>query len=278
MGIQASDHGSGTISDLYFDDATWIVRYLVVDTGGWLSGRRQVLISPEALTGIDVNARLFQTKLTEEQIRNSPRSNSEQTVSRQQEELLSQYYGWSPYWLTPASVYPFPGTYTYPPYPAGVSRTREMLTGTLPSGIDEAARARVEAIKNQEIHLRSFQEIKSYGLRASDGDIGEVDDLLVDSTDWQVTHFIVDSRRWWPGGQVVIDKGMVEDIIWSDRRISVAMNQDQVKQAPPYNREMSLTEAFQTEVSQYYKSLESNRHGVLAQTMPDLGQGPSAHV
>jgi hypothetical protein len=275
MGIQASDQGSGSITDLYFDDATWFVRYLVVNTGSWMS-ERLVLISPEALEGLDAEARVFHTKLSAQQIKNSPPSDSEKTVSRHQEQLLSEYYGWSPYWLTPLSVYPF-ATYTYPPFPAGDSRTRELLTDSLPSGIGQETRARVDALRNEEIHLRSFNEVKGYGIRARDGDIGEVDDLLIDSADWQVTHFIVDSRRWWPGGQVVIDKGMIENIVWSDRRIEVAMTLEQVRQAPPYNRETSLAESFQTDVSNYYKSLDIHRHAVLAQTHPELRNGPIQH-
>lgn len=269
MGIKARDQGSGAITDLYFDDASWFIRYVVINAGSWLS-RRQVLISPEALGGIDAEARVFQTTLTEQQIKDSPPSDSEKTVSRHQEQLLSEYYGWSPYWLTPLTAYPFSGTYTYPPFPAGDSRTRELLTDSLPSGIGKETRDRVDALRSEEIHLRSFNEVKGYGIRARDGEIGEVDDLLIDSADWQVTHFIVDSRKWWPGGQVVIDKGMIENIVWSDRRIEVAMTLDQVRRAPAYNRETSLSETFQTEVSNYYKSLDSHRHAVSSQTRADL--------
>jgi hypothetical protein len=35
------------VKDFLFDDQSGLVRYLVADTGGWLSGR-QVLISPHA--------------------------------------------------------------------------------------------------------------------------------------------------------------------------------------------------------------------------------------
>ncbi len=38
--IAASDGRLGTVSDFLFDDASWLVRWLVVDTGNWLSGRK----------------------------------------------------------------------------------------------------------------------------------------------------------------------------------------------------------------------------------------------
>ncbi len=37
--IHASDGDIGRVADCLFDDDRWAVRYLVVDTGGWLSGR-----------------------------------------------------------------------------------------------------------------------------------------------------------------------------------------------------------------------------------------------
>jgi hypothetical protein len=45
--LGASDGEIGHVKDFYFDDQSWVVRYLVADTGNWLSGR-QVLISPHA--------------------------------------------------------------------------------------------------------------------------------------------------------------------------------------------------------------------------------------
>ena len=43
--IRALDDDVGHVDDFYFDDRYWLIRYLVVDTGGWLSGRK-VLLSP----------------------------------------------------------------------------------------------------------------------------------------------------------------------------------------------------------------------------------------
>ena len=49
--VEARDGEIGTVTDLLFDDAGWSVRYLAVDTGGWLSGR-QVLLTPDAVEAI----------------------------------------------------------------------------------------------------------------------------------------------------------------------------------------------------------------------------------
>ena len=44
--IGATDGDIGKVAGCYFDDASYTVRYVVVDTGGWLSNRK-VLLSPD---------------------------------------------------------------------------------------------------------------------------------------------------------------------------------------------------------------------------------------
>jgi hypothetical protein len=49
--IAAVDGDLGSVADLYFDDLRWTVRYLVVDTGTWLPGRRPARRWPSRRNG-----------------------------------------------------------------------------------------------------------------------------------------------------------------------------------------------------------------------------------
>jgi hypothetical protein len=69
--LGARDGEIGKVSEFYFDDHNWTVRYLVADTGGWLSGR-QVLISPYALDPADKGRKVIPVELTRAQIEKSP--------------------------------------------------------------------------------------------------------------------------------------------------------------------------------------------------------------
>jgi hypothetical protein len=86
--LDAIDGEIGKVEDFYFDDKTWTVRYLVVRTGSWLSGL-DVLISPEALVKHSWESALFPVNLTREQVRKSPATYTDQPVSRQHEEHLT---------------------------------------------------------------------------------------------------------------------------------------------------------------------------------------------
>ena len=92
--IEASDGLLGTVSDLLFDDVGWAIRWLVVDTGNWLS--RKVLLSLSVLGKPDRALRHFLVKLTMQQVKDSPDVDTDQPVSRQIEAHVYNYYGWDP--------------------------------------------------------------------------------------------------------------------------------------------------------------------------------------
>jgi len=259
--VRTTDGSSGTIRDLYFDDESWTIRYLVVDTGSWFSGKL-VLISPQALSAIDRNSRSFSVNLTQQQIKDSPSVDSEKTVSRYHEELVSQYYGWAPYWVNPLGIYPLAGIYMYPPYPIGTPEGQERLSGSATRGLGDDALLAGDVDRSKDIHLRSFKEVNGSGLLATDGDIGEQDDLLIDDESWRITHLVVDCRQWWPGGQVLIDRGMIEDIRWIDHKIVIGMSVEEVKQAPAYDKEMEITDQYKSEISNYYQRIAAHKHSL----------------
>ena len=91
--IAATDGPLGTVSDFLFDDAGWSIRWLVVDTGNWLSGRT-VLLPPSVLGQPDAGQRTFSVALSMQQVKDSPDIDTQQPVSRQMEAGVYDYYGW----------------------------------------------------------------------------------------------------------------------------------------------------------------------------------------
>lgn len=61
--LKASNGEIGDVKEFYFDDETWKIEYLVIKTGGWLSGR-EVLIAPHAVKKVDWLNRFFKVSLT----------------------------------------------------------------------------------------------------------------------------------------------------------------------------------------------------------------------
>ena len=137
--IQATDGELGTVDQFYFDDETWAIRYLTVETGGWLGGR-QVLISPFSVVHTDWQAKRLDVALTKKQVENSPDIDTHQPVSRQHEAEYTGYYGYPYYWG---------GPYMWGPafYPAGLA---------VPTASTEAM---ADSIRDEstDSHLRSTE-------------------------------------------------------------------------------------------------------------------------
>ena len=98
--IRATDGEIGTVTQFYFDDESWAIRYLMVDTGGWLDGRT-VLISPISVIYTDWDEERLDVSLTKKQVENSPDINTHLPVSRQHEAQYFGYYGYPYYWGGP---------------------------------------------------------------------------------------------------------------------------------------------------------------------------------
>ena len=98
--IRATDGELGEAKEFYFDDESWAIRYFVVETGGWLGGKK-VLISPYAIARTDSNASHINVALTKKQVEESPGIDTHLPVSRQHEVAYLGYYGYPYYWGGP---------------------------------------------------------------------------------------------------------------------------------------------------------------------------------
>jgi sporulation protein YlmC with PRC-barrel domain len=237
--IAASDGHLGTVSDFLFDDRGWRIRWLVVDSGTWLSGRK-VLLPPLALGHPDRNGREFSVRLTKQQVKDSPDINGDRPVSRQMETHVYDYYGWSPYWDTGL----FMGGYGYM---GGVVADQPSRR----SGQFEEDYPRPQSDEGDP-HLRSIEAVTGYHIHASDGEVGHVEDFLLDDTDWSIRYLVVDTKNWWPGKKVLISPCSAADIDWSGRLVNLTVDRQRVKDSPPYDPSITVDRDFENRFHGYY--------------------------
>lgn len=95
--VQASDSEVGRVVDFLFDDETFSIRYLVVDTRNWLPGGK-VLLSPAWLESVNWVEQKVYTDLESQVIRNCPAYDPAKPISRDYEIMLFDYYARAYYW------------------------------------------------------------------------------------------------------------------------------------------------------------------------------------
>lgn len=231
--IRATDGGIGKIHELHFDDLAWIVRYLVVDTGKWLPGRK-VLLWPGVLGQPDWEMQSLPVRLTKEQVEHSPPISADEPVSRQMEADLHTYYGWTPYWRGGLPVFGL-----------GAAAAAEML---VPSAEEKDE---TEA-KEDDPHLRSTREVIGYYIQARDGEIGHVEDFVIEDEAWYVRYLVIDTRNWLPGRKVTLAPTWAERVSWLKRKVYVDLSKESIKNSPEFDPSMPVNRQYELQLYDYY--------------------------
>jgi hypothetical protein len=241
--IHATDGDFGSVDDFLFDDENWAIRYLVIDTGKWIPGRR-VLISPASLKAQRRPNELI-TSLSKEQIKKSPDIYTDRPVSRQREAEYLDYFGYPYYWRGPALW----GTTAYPFYPGDARPMGYPVSGSAGS----AAAPRIERLpETADTHLRSAAEVTGYYIEATDGEIGHVEDFIVDDGSWIIRYMVVDTVNWWPGKKVVVAPQWITGVSWPNSRVSVNLSRERIKNAPEYDPRTMVSRDYEDRLYEYY--------------------------
>ncbi len=219
----------GKVKEFYFDDKHWAIRYLVADTGGWLSGR-QVLISPYALVAANKEEQHITINLTKKQIEDSPSLNSDKPVSKQFEQNYYGFYGWPMYWDGPYMW----GTNSY------IIRDPEKWKES------------TKGEKGWDPNLRSMHEVSGYNIQASDGEISHVEDFIIDDQTWAIRYLIIDTQNWWQGKKVLVSPQWIESVSWGESKVFLNLSQESIKQSPEYTEESLLTRDYESALHRHY--------------------------
>jgi len=236
--VAASDGDIGTVDQIYFDDEAWGIRYLVVDTGSWID-RRQVLISPYSVSGVDPDSGAVHTDLTRRQVRDSPNINTDKPVSRQHETQYVDYYNHPRYW---EGGYLW-GDGAYPMF-ASMAATQCVVS--------EEARRDADT-PPADVHLRSTKAVKGYHVEAADGTIGHVCGFIFDDGAWAIRYLVVDTRNGWPGGrEVLLATQWIDLAEWNGPTVSTTLTRDAIKNAPEYHGALPLSRHYEETLYKYY--------------------------
>jgi sporulation protein YlmC with PRC-barrel domain len=208
--LAASDGDIGRVKDFYFDDKTWVIRYLVADTGSWLAGRL-VLLTPHVFGRFNEGAeKVMLINLTRQRIEKSPSIESHKPVSRQYEVEYYRYYGWPAYW-NGGAMWGLGG------YPVVSPPLRDELE------------AHHQYHHRDDKHLRSAHSVTGYHIQTVDGTIGHVSGLIVDDRSWAIHKLVVETGHWYSGKEILITPNKIERISYEDSKVFVTLTKEDIQ-------------------------------------------------
>lgn len=221
--VHAADGDIGEVTDGYFDDERWVIRYLVVSTGSWLGGR-DVLVSPYSVDRVVEADSAIVTRLTRKQVEESPSIDTAKPISRQQEESYLGYFGYPVYW-------PYTTLWAWGATPIVVPPDPRLESGA-PLAQGAASEA---AGSTADTHLRSGREVTGYHIQGSDDAVGHVEDFLIEDGTWAIRYLAADTRNWLPGKHVLISPQWIREVSWPERLVVVELTRAQIEGSPEYD-------------------------------------------
>lgn len=240
--VLAQDGQIGEVHDFLFEDREWAIRYLVVDTGPWILGRK-ILLSVSALGQPDWSGQQFPVALTREKVKASPEVDADKDVSRRQEIKLHDHYAWPMYWDEPGGVErPVPQS---PPSPTEVQEEEKVTR-------DTGEKTAISRSEYGDPHLRSMRDVRKYNIVARDGKIGQADDFVVATEDWVLRYLVVDTGTWLPGRKVLIALDWIEAIRYESSEIGIDLSRETIKKSPEFDPEEPVNREYEGQLYDYY--------------------------
>ena len=238
--IKGTDGDLGKVKDFYFDDVTWTIRYMTVETGKWLSGRK-TLLSLAALENADQASCTFNVNLNRGQVRKSPDTDIDEPITRKHELALQKYYAWNNSWSGEFYVLPGVGA--------------EMIAKIDERIVDEEPSSNILKL---DPHLRSFRKISGNRIHATDGDIGHVEDFLVDKESWCIRYFVVNTGNWLPGRRVLISPKWITSVSWSGNKVFADISRDAIRKSPEFDPSKPFNPEYEEKLLRHLQKTENS--------------------
>ena len=236
--IHARDGDLGGVRTFYFDDEEWCIHSMVVDTGSWFSGRH-VLIQVDALGQPDRQRQRLSVDLTQEEVRNSPEVPKHKASSSYDATAMQTYGGRNVYWSTDPFV-----------LHSVAARPASMPIPSAPPVADTAPR--LADMQGRGALLRSTREVMGYYIQATDGQIGHVEDFVIDTATWHIRYMIVDTRNWWPGKKVLVSPSWIDQVQWDTQQVTVGLSRDHIKNGPEFDASVPLDRDYEVRLFDHY--------------------------
>jgi len=229
----STDGPVGKIDTLIFDPHDWKIRYVVVHTGHWFS-HKKALLSPLSVKDINLKNKTISFNLTKDRIQKGPDVNPKQTVTREKEELLANYYAWPFYWSEPDYMKPDKFSLEIQPE-------------------QESSPERIAKEEHKlKPFLRSLVEVTGFHIEATNGDIGRVDDYVIDKNGWLIRYLIVETHFLPRRKKVLVSPEWISTIRWENRHVRVDLDKETIDSSPHFDPKECLTRDYEEMLYSYY--------------------------
>ena len=206
--LVARDGDLGPVEEMYFDDEKWTIRYIVASLEE-LPDKERAAVSPVSVEQVDWKNGTIIVNLSREDVAGSPEVDAENPIGREKERQLNRYYRIPVYW-NGVGLW---GNYVYPGLLAEESSPPE------------------EEGSDRETRVHGTSEAFGYTIEATDGEIGRVNDLVVEERTWEIQFLVIDTGNWLSGRKVIVDTHWIDQVNWQEGTVAVSLPRNAIRSA-----------------------------------------------
>lgn len=233
----------GTVENFYFDDESWAVRYIVIDTRSWLF-EDLVLISPYNVNSVDWDEGIVWVNLSKNEIEHSPKADAHK-ITRKFEATFNNYFKLPHYWSNGLGM-DIEGLWAGNYFPKR------------PEEDEQTFRASSQPNDGHSVlndhHLHSVNEVLGFHLRAIDDDaFGAVEDFIIELDTWALRYIVFDTRKYLPGGKkVLLSPEWIENFDWDHKKLVTNSIKDSIEHCPAYDPSIPLDRFMEEELHSHF--------------------------
>jgi uncharacterized protein YrrD len=231
--MQSLDGEVRAIAQFYFDDRTWIIRYVGAEASGGPFSDRDVLIPFNALLVVDETMGRLSVSLTKEQIEHCPELKTHLPVSSQSGPAYHDYYDRGTKTAIDSGLSPY-----IPGPDLDTDRGKSRSCDRAEDGWDR--------------HLRCTHALTGYRVESTDGDIGRIDDFIVEDKTWAIRYLVLNAHHWWPGRKTLIPTEWIGSISAGKLQATISMKRKTIMESPAYNEHAAITRDYEARLYQHY--------------------------
>ena len=216
--VLARDGRLGTIEDFHFNSRDWVIQYVIVNSLDWPIGR-WLLMPPSAVERTDLEASVLLVNVTKGDVKKSPCVDTSDPVSRRQEIGSAHCHESPTYWDR---------------FLGGVG------PDSTPVGVQAAKTFESHEVSSAKPTPQSAKEVFGFRIFSRDGEVGLLEDLIVESETWAVNYLLllVTTRNWPPGGKALLAPCWITCVARHTCEIRVDLKNETIRNSPEFSPEV----------------------------------------
>jgi hypothetical protein len=97
-----------------------------------------------------------------------------------------------------------------------------------------------------------MNDLQGFDILATDGEIGIVEDFIVEDDSWAIRYLAIDTHKWWPGKKVMIAPQWIASIDWAQAKVHVLLSREEIKQSPTYDSSKLISREYETQLYRHH--------------------------